>query len=65
MALRLKYARWPKPNAVARNASALVDALLAGSAPGEDIFLIPTYTAMLDLRAELAKRGAASSFWAK
>jgi UDP-N-acetylmuramyl tripeptide synthase len=65
MALRLKYARWPVPKAVARDASALVDALLAGSAPGEDVFLIPTYTAMLDLRAELAKRGAASSFWAK
>lgn len=65
MALRLKYAGWPVPEAVAQAASTLVDALLAGSAPGEDIFLIPTYTAMLDLRAELAKRGAASSFWAR
>jgi hypothetical protein len=35
----------------------LLNAILAGTAAGEDVFVIPTYTAMLDLRAELAKRG--------
>jgi hypothetical protein len=35
-----------------------LDAILRESAAGDDIFVIPTYTAMLDFRAELAKRGA-------
>ncbi len=65
MALRLKYAGWVAPKGVEREAGAFVDALLAGSAAGDDIFVIPTYTAMLDLRAELARRGATTSFWAK
>jgi len=63
MALRLKYAGWPKPRAVTRAPGAFVDAVLAGSRPESDVFLIPTYTAMLDLRAELARRGATRQFW--
>jgi hypothetical protein len=27
------------------------------------VFVIPTYTALLDLRAELTRRGATTSFW--
>lgn len=65
MALRLKYAGWPKAEAVAREAGRFVDAVLAGSKPESDVFLIPTYTAMLDLRAELARRGATRQFWEK
>jgi UDP-N-acetylmuramyl tripeptide synthase len=63
IALRLKYAGWPAPGAVAKSYRWLVDALLAGTEPGCDIFLIPTYTSLLDLRAELQRRGAASAFW--
>lgn len=63
IALRMKYAGWPPASAVAREPAAFLDALLAGTAPGDDVFLIPTYTAMLDLRAELARRGAVSQFW--
>jgi lipid II isoglutaminyl synthase (glutamine-hydrolysing) len=63
MALRLKYAGWPEPSGVAHEPSRLLDALLAGTPAGEDVFVIPTYTAMLDLRAELAHRGAAGQFW--
>ncbi len=63
MALRLKYAGWPKAEAVERQPGAFVDALLAGSKPESDVFVIPTYTAMLDLRAELARRGATRQFW--
>jgi UDP-N-acetylmuramyl tripeptide synthase len=63
MALRLKYAGWPVPRAVAHSPAALLDAIARETPPGADVFLIPTYTAMLDLRAELARRGAAGQFW--
>lgn len=63
MSLRLKYAGWPKAEAVARDPGAFVDSVLAGSKPESDVFLVPTYTAMLDLRAELARRGATRQFW--
>ena len=63
MALRLKYAGWPAADAVARTPVSLLDSVLAGTAPGDAIFVIPTYTAMLDLRAELGRRGAAARFW--
>jgi hypothetical protein len=35
----------------------MLDALVAGTAPGADVFVTPTYTAMLALRTELARRG--------
>lgn len=63
MALRLKYAGWPNAEAVTHSPAVLIDSLLEQSRDGDDIFLIPTYTAMLDLRAELTRRGAASDFW--
>ncbi len=63
MALRLKYAGWPAARAVAHDPGALLDAILAGTAPGDDVFMAPTYTAMLDLRAELRRRGAVGAFW--
>jgi hypothetical protein len=34
------------------------------SAPGDEVFVLPTYTAMLDLRAELVRRGHLAPFWA-
>ena len=63
VALRLKYAGWPAPRAVAHDPGALLHAILAATAPGDDVSVIPTYTAMLDLRAELTRRGATTSFW--
>jgi UDP-N-acetylmuramyl tripeptide synthase len=65
MALRLKYAGWPPADAVARTPASLLDSILAGTAPGDAVFVIPTYTAMLELRAELGRRGAAAKFWEK
>jgi len=62
MALRLKYAAWPLASC-SRTAAELLDAIVGGSQTGDDIIVIPTYTAMLDLRAELARRGAAANFW--
>ena len=63
MALRLKYARWPAATAVESAPGALLDAILRDTAPGDEVAVAPTYTAMLDLRAELARRGAVSQFW--
>ncbi len=63
IALRLKYAGWPPPGTVATGYRVLVDSLLAGAPTGSDVFLIPTYTSLLGLRAELQRRGAASAFW--
>ncbi|MCL4240772.1 MAG: DUF1727 domain-containing protein [Dehalococcoidia bacterium] len=60
LAVRVKYAGWPAPGAVAHEPGKLLDAILAGTAPGDQVFVVPTYTAMLDLRAELARRGAVS-----
>lgn len=61
LALRLDYAGWPSPLAVERDAGRLLDAVLAATAPGERVFVLPTYTALLDLRAELKRRGAVRS----
>ncbi len=63
MALRLKYARWPVPSATIGEPATFVDAVLSATSPGDDVFLVPTYTAMLDLRTELERRGAAARFW--
>jgi UDP-N-acetylmuramyl tripeptide synthase len=63
MALRLKYAGWPPPGVVAHAPAAILDATVAGTVAGDDVFVIATYTAMLDLRAELQRRGTASAFW--
>ena len=63
MALRLKYAGWPPPAGVEGQPSDLLDRVHEETARGDLVFVIPTYTAMLDLRAELAERGAVSRFW--
>jgi UDP-N-acetylmuramyl tripeptide synthase len=63
MALRLTYARWPAPDAVMRTAAELLDAMAATAEARQHLFVIPTYTAMLELRAELVRRGFAQPFW--
>jgi UDP-N-acetylmuramyl tripeptide synthase len=65
MANRLKYAGVaserirPLPTDLATGLDAFVDALPAG----ETGYLLPTYTAMLELRRVLAARGAVEAFW--
>lgn len=61
LALRLDYAGWPAPRAIEREPGALLDAILRDTQPGDRVFVIPTYTALLDLRAELQRRGAVRS----
>lgn len=53
IALRLKYAGWPVPTVVTRDVSALLRDIVANATAGRDIFVIATYTAMLDLRQAL------------
>ncbi|NTV64739.1 MAG: DUF1727 domain-containing protein, partial [Oscillochloris sp.] len=64
MAVRLKYAGLPEAriHAVGELPSA-VDSALAGLQAGQTLYLLPTYTAMLELREELAGRGWVRNFW--
>jgi UDP-N-acetylmuramyl tripeptide synthase len=62
MALRLKYAGWPRGSiAVEPQIEASLDDALAG-AP-EHLFALPTYTALLELHTVLSKRGLTEEFW--
>jgi UDP-N-acetylmuramyl tripeptide synthase len=63
LALRLKYAGVPTERLhVVPELPAALDAALA-DAPGGHVFALPTYTALLELRDELAARGSAPPFW--
>ncbi|MFN8162043.1 MAG: MurT ligase domain-containing protein [Solirubrobacterales bacterium] len=62
MALRLKYAGWPQERIeVIRGVAESLDAAVAG-APGR-LYALPTYTALIELRRLLARRGLAGEFW--
>lgn len=64
MAVRLKYAGLPQERITLIDAlPAAVDAALAGLPAGATLYLLPTYTAMLELREELAARGWVRQFW--
>lgn len=64
MRLRLKYAGLdPVRVTVAEAPGAALDAIVAASSPGDEVFVLPTYTAMLDLRAEMASRGYLEPYW--
>src|SRR5215218_104910 len=63
MALRLKYAGWPEEAIeVMESIERSLDA--AVSAAPDQLFALPTYTALLELRTLLAQRGLAADFWA-
>ncbi|HZU39828.1 MAG TPA: MurT ligase domain-containing protein [Solirubrobacteraceae bacterium] len=66
LALRLKYAGVPGERLeVVGDLAAALDRALAGAgrAGGERLFVLPTYTALLELREELAQRGHVRRFW--
>lgn len=64
MAVRLKYAGMPAEKIVVQpDITHAIDAALALLPPGATLSLLPTYTAMLELRAELARRGWVRQFW--
>jgi UDP-N-acetylmuramyl tripeptide synthase len=58
MALRLKYAGVDAELAVERDLGRSLDAAVEGAA-GERVYALPTYTALLELRDLLARRGLA------
>ena len=64
MAVRLKYAGIPLTGGPDPDLGAAVDRLLDATPAGEDAYALCTYTAMLDLRAELVRRGWAVPYWA-
>jgi UDP-N-acetylmuramyl tripeptide synthase len=64
MAVRLKYAGVePEHIAVEPDLARALDAALARLPSGATLYALPTYTAMLELRAELARRGWVRPFW--
>jgi lipid II isoglutaminyl synthase (glutamine-hydrolysing) len=63
LALRLKYAGIPGDRLrVVPELPAALDVAIA-STDGTRLFALPTYTAMLELRDELSRRGHVSPFW--
>jgi UDP-N-acetylmuramyl tripeptide synthase len=64
MALRLKYAGWPEDKTtVEKDVVGARRWARESTPPGEVLFCLPTYTAMLELRRILARAGAVAPFW--
>jgi UDP-N-acetylmuramyl tripeptide synthase len=64
LALRFRYAGFePDGIQLVPDLERAVDAAVAGAPEGRPISMLPTYTAMLDLRRILVRRGAAEAFW--
>jgi UDP-N-acetylmuramyl tripeptide synthase len=61
LAVRLKYAGLACD--VEPDLARALDRFLPAIGPGETGFVVPTYTAMLDLRAELGRRTDVRGFW--
>ncbi len=62
IALRLKYAGWPTDRiVVAEGIGSSLDRALEDS--GGRLFALPTYTALIELRTLLSRRGLATEFW--
>ena len=51
------------PVEIVPSLAAALDRAVSVTPAGDTIFALPTYTATLELRSELASRGAASPFW--
>lgn len=62
MALRLKYAGWPQGRIDVVNDPELALDQALSKAKGQ-LFALPTYTALLDLRKLLADRGNTARYW--
>jgi len=64
MAVRLKYAGVDAESIVTETDLGLaLDRILTLAPADQPLYLLPTYTAMLELRAELARRGLVKPFW--
>jgi lipid II isoglutaminyl synthase (glutamine-hydrolysing) len=61
LALRLKYAGLPADRlTVVEDVEAALDRALGGDGP---LYVVPTYTALLELRELLTRRGQAEAYW--
>lgn len=64
LGLRMRYAGVPATvTRVVPEPAAALDAALAATPEGATLYVLPTYTAMLGLRATLVERGIAEDFW--
>ena len=67
LAVRLKYAGVPSTRidacAAGKPLAAALDHIVSQTDTGNQIFLLLTYTALLQLRQSLADRGAVAEFW--
>jgi len=64
LALRLKYAGIPVDRLeVVPGVATAVDRALLDAGGGGRLFVLPTYTALLELQAELSQRGHVGRFW--
>jgi UDP-N-acetylmuramyl tripeptide synthase len=64
MAVRLKYAGVESDLIVTESDTArALEQALERTPEGGRLYLLPTYTAMLDVRGSLASAGHASQFW--
>ncbi len=64
MAVRLKYAGVePERITIEPALDAALDRVLAVAPVDQPLYLLPTYTAMLELREELVRRGLVRPFW--
>jgi hypothetical protein len=63
--VRLKYAGVPADRLeIVTSLPRALDQALANAAGGR-LYALPTYTALLELRADLARRGHAGEFWSE
>ncbi len=62
MAVRLKYADLPVGEVIPNRTEAIKKALDA-TPPGETLYVLPTYTAMLEIRKSLSEMGYTHPFW--
>jgi UDP-N-acetylmuramyl tripeptide synthase len=64
LANRLKYAGVPRERLEVVDAwGSAIDRAVGGTAQGDELVVLATYTAMQALRAELARRGHVAPFW--
>jgi len=63
MALRLKYAGFPPDVVMVGGAEEALSKALRETPSGGELYVLPTYTAMLEVRELLAKRGGVAHYW--
>jgi UDP-N-acetylmuramyl tripeptide synthase len=64
MAVRLKYALVPEDRIVVEaDARRALERVVAAAEPGETVYVLPTYTAMLEMRDVLRQDGRVDGFW--